>query len=167
MNHEAMRIGQVATQAGVNIQTLRYYERRGLLKAPDRQPSGYRAYPPDTVRLIRFIKRAQELGFTLDEIGTLLRLRAMSAAECQDVFRLAQEKVRLIDTKIVDLRAIRARLAALMRSCSRGRPVTECPIIESFERENNSLPVGSPKPGRGRTAAGRRASQTTRRKEGR
>jgi len=75
----AIRIGEVAARAGVNVQTLRYYERRGLLKPPARRPSGYREYSPDAVRVVRFIKRAQQLGFTLDETGELLRLRTLRA----------------------------------------------------------------------------------------
>ena len=70
-----LRIGDVASKAGVNIETLRYYERRGILRSPKRSSAGYREYPTDTVRLIRFIKRAQELGFTLDEIEDLVALR--------------------------------------------------------------------------------------------
>src|SRR5216683_3180414 len=70
-----MKIGQVATRAGVNIDTLRYYERRGLLAEPERRPSGYRDYPEETVPIIRFIKRAQDLGFTLNEIEELISLR--------------------------------------------------------------------------------------------
>lgn len=167
MTAETLRRGLVAKQAGVHIETLRYYERRGLLKEPPRRPSGYREYPPETIRVVRFIKRAQELGFTLDEVATLLELRATTNAECRDVCALAEEKVHLIDAKVADLRAMRQRLVALMRSCSRGRPVVQCPIIESFERENNSLSVGPPRPRRGRTAAGGMASQPTRRKDGR
>src|SRR5688572_606082 len=70
-----MRIGEVAQHAGVNVQTLRYYERRGLLPSPTRRPSGYREYAPETVALVRFIKRAQHLGFTLQDVGELLELR--------------------------------------------------------------------------------------------
>ena len=78
-----LRIGQVASLAGVNIQTLRYYERRGLLREPERRHSGYRAYPPDTVALIRFIKRAQELGFSLSEVEELLHLRQDRESACR------------------------------------------------------------------------------------
>ena len=85
MERERLRTGEVAARAGVNVQTLRYYERRGLLKKPGRRASGYREYSPDAVRLIRFIKRAQELGFTLTEIEDLLRLRSDQTAKCSDV----------------------------------------------------------------------------------
>ena len=95
-----MRMGEVARQAGVNIQTLRYYERRGLLPEPERGTSGYRAYDPDTVRLVRFIKRAQELGFTLREIDDLIELRqsprrgtevrAVAFAKVEDIERRAR-----------------------------------------------------------------------------
>jgi MerR family mercuric resistance operon transcriptional regulator len=80
-----LRIGQVATLAGVNIQTLRYYERRGLVREPERRHSGYREYPPDTVALIRFIKRAQDLGFSLREVADLLHLREDRQSSCVDV----------------------------------------------------------------------------------
>lgn len=153
MGEETLTRGTVAKQAGVHIETLRYYERRGLLKEPPRRPSGYREYPTEVVRVVRFIKRAQELGFTLEEVAALLELRATTDAECRDVCAIAEGKLRVIDAKIGDLRAMRQRLAALMRSCSLGRPVVQCPIIESFERENGSVP-GVKRAHSGRTAAG-------------
>jgi MerR family mercuric resistance operon transcriptional regulator len=103
VNKERLRIGEVARGAGVSIQTLRYYERRGLLKRPDRRPSGYRQYAPDTIRWIRFIKRAQELGFTLTEIQDLLWLRDDQNANCADVRARASKKIDDIDHKIDSL----------------------------------------------------------------
>jgi DNA-binding transcriptional MerR regulator len=89
-----MRIGEVAAAAGCSIQTLRYYERRGLLQAPERTAAGYRQYPPDTVRLIRFIKRAQDLGFTLDEIEELLKLRDATGKRRGEIRSVAKAKMR-------------------------------------------------------------------------
>src|SRR5215207_8802008 len=100
-----MRIGEVAAEAAVNIQTLRYYERVGLLPNPDRRPSGYRAYGRDTVRRVRFIKRAQELGFTLGEIGDLLALRERSASACEQVEGRASATLVRIEEKIRDLQS--------------------------------------------------------------
>ena len=88
-----LRIGEVAARAGVNVQTLRFYERRGLLQEPPRRPSGYREYPPESVRLIRFVKRAQQLGFSLDEVHELLQLRMGRRAACADVKHAAEEKL--------------------------------------------------------------------------
>jgi len=105
MNQDTLRTGEVAAQAGVNVQTLRYYERRGLLKEPERRPSGYREYSPDAVLLIRFIKRAQELGFTLAEIEDLLRLRNDHSARCSEVRAAAQAKIEAWRTQQANARA--------------------------------------------------------------
>jgi Hg(II)-responsive transcriptional regulator len=128
-----MKIGQVATRAGVNIDTLRYYERRGLLAEPQRRPSGYREYPEETVPIIRFIKRAQDLGFTLNEIEELISLRDGGDGRRRSAVRaLAEAKMRDIDQKLVRLQAMRTALSGLVESCacSRGRPA--CPILEAL-----------------------------------
>lgn len=130
-----LSIGDVARLAGVRIDTVRFYEKRGLIPRPDRRPSGYRVFASDTVRQIRFIKRAQELGFTLDEITDLLRLRVSHRARCADVMEIAQHKAELIDTKIADLRSMRSALDRLMESCEGTQPAVECPIIESLDRD--------------------------------
>lgn len=128
-----MRIGQVAAEAGVPIDTLRYYEKRGLLDEPERRPSGYREYPPDTVRLIRFIKRAQDLGFTLEEIEALLRLRGAKGRSRAAARALAAAKVAAIDEKIRRLQAIREALGVLLKSCECARGEPECPILEALD----------------------------------
>ncbi len=128
-----MKIGQAATRAGVNIDTLRYYERRGLLAEPQRRPSGYREYPEETVPIIRFIKRAQDLGFTLNEIEELISLRDGGDGRRRGKVRaLAEAKMRDIDQKLARLQAIRSALFGLVESCacSRGRPA--CPILEAL-----------------------------------
>ncbi len=133
MNENLLRIGEVARQAGVNIQTLRYYERRKLLRKPERRPSGYRQYTPETIRLIRFIKQAQELGFTLTEIQELLWLRENHKASCADVRSAANMKISDIDRKIESLTAMRGALQMLVKSCIREGSTRECPILESLE----------------------------------
>ncbi len=126
-----MWIGQTAREAGVNTQTLRYYERRGLLPTPHRRGSGYREYSADAVRIVRFIKRAQELGFSLDEIEELVRLRGVKRAGRQRVRAIAQRKIREIDRKIEHLQSMRGALDHLVGACERGGQA-ECQIIEAL-----------------------------------
>ena len=129
-----MRIGEVASQAGVNIETLRYYERRGLLPEPDREASGYRRYQDESVRVVRFIKRAQELGFSLADIEELLRLADGGPASCREVRELAAAKIAEVERRIESLEAMRRSLVALVKTCHRRAPSSrECPLIESIE----------------------------------
>ncbi|MGH9320100.1 MAG: MerR family DNA-binding protein [Vicinamibacteria bacterium] len=128
-----LKVSEVARQAGVNLQTVRYYERRRLLPEPPRTRSNYRAYPEDTIRRIRFIKRAQELGFTLAEIEDLLSLRAAPRARCADVYRRAETKARDIDAKVRALKAMRRALSKLMAECSGRSAVSACPILDALE----------------------------------
>ncbi len=130
-----LTIGGVAKRAGVHVETLRYYERRGLVDEPPRTPSNYRAYPAETVRRVRFIKRAQELGFKLEEINELLALRATPKARCSAVKRRAQTKLDDIDEKIRDLRRMEKALTDLVGQCSGRGPITECPILEAIDDE--------------------------------
>jgi len=137
-----MKIGQVATRAGVNIDTLRYYERRGLLAEPERRPSGYREYPEETVPIIRFIKRAQDLGFTLNEIEELVSLRdGGNGKRKSEVRALAEAKMRDIDQKLARLQAMRSALSGLIESCActGGRP--DCPILEALNDSADSPQV--------------------------
>jgi Hg(II)-responsive transcriptional regulator len=127
-----MRIGAAAEQAGVNVQTLRYYERRGLLPRPPRRQSGYREFPSDAVRIVRFIKRAQELGFTLDEVEELLRLRNDKRRDRARVRAVAERRVRQIEQKIAELEAMKDALAHLVHCCHDGSTL-ECPIIEALD----------------------------------
>ena len=140
MDHETLRTGEVAARAGVNIQTLRYYERRGLLPEPERRASGYREYPPDSVRLIRFIKRAQELGFTLTEIEELLRMRSDRTASCAEVRAAARSKIDGIELKIRSLRAMKRALGMLVDSCRSERSIRECPILEALDKKPAQRP---------------------------
>ncbi len=134
-----MRIGEVAVTAGCNIQTLRYYERRGLLPAPARSASGYREYPSDTVPLIRFIKRAQDLGFTLGEVEELLKLRGAKGKERRKVRSLAEAKMRDIEGKVTRLQAINRALAGLVGSCS-SQAGSGCPILNALS-EPQDMPA--------------------------
>jgi Hg(II)-responsive transcriptional regulator len=127
-----MRIGEVAAGAGVNVQTLRYYERRGLLPEPRRRGSGYRAYDAETVRLVRFIKRAQELGFALREVADLIELK-QSPRRGVEVRALAAAKVEDIERRIAHLRAMRQALAGLVQACACEEGAPTCPIIEALD----------------------------------
>jgi Hg(II)-responsive transcriptional regulator len=126
-----MRIGQAAERAGVNVQTLRFYERTGLLPEPSRRPSGYRQYDTDTVRLVHFIKNAQELGFSLRDISELIALRK-NPKNCSRAGMLALAKVEEIDRRLKRLNAMRKTLAELAKACQEGDANHECPIIEAL-----------------------------------
>lgn len=131
----ALTTGQLAAAAGVNIQTVRYYERRGLLAAPRRAASGYRQYTPDAVSRIRFIKHAQEMGFALKEIQELLALRVRHAAACHSVERKTRGKIELVERKIRHLDRIRETLQQLAAACAARRATDECPILEALEHD--------------------------------
>ena len=137
MNHTAaqLSIGELAERAQVNIQTIRYYERRALLPEPERTASNYRVYSGSTVQRVRFIKRAKELGFTLTEIKELLDLRSSASSCCEDVRARSKAKIRDIEEKLRSLEAMRAALTKLVRACSGEGPTVECPILESLEDE--------------------------------
>jgi MerR family transcriptional regulator, copper efflux regulator len=130
-----IRIGEVARRADVNVQTLRYYERRGLLPSPARRPSGYREYSPDTVRLVRFIKRAQELGFSLHDVGELLELRRNPGRNRLAVRAVAERKVADIAARIRRLTAMQKALEQLVTACECSEALNECPIIEALDDE--------------------------------
>jgi MerR family mercuric resistance operon transcriptional regulator len=126
--------GRLAREAGVNVETVRYYERRGLLPKVPRKSSGYRLWPPDTVKRIRFIKHAQDLGFSLREIHDLLSLRTDNTRSCSVVKKIADEKIADIDGKIKALRRIRKALLKLSETCPGSGPVSDCPILEALDR---------------------------------
>ena len=128
-----LKIGEVAEQGGVNLQTIRYYEREGLLQEPPRLPSGYRTFPESAVRRVRFIKRAQELGFSLAEIRELFSLTGNADAGAQDVRERARAKLADIEEKIQSLRAMKHALTALAESCPGRGPLSECPILDALD----------------------------------
>jgi len=129
-----LRIGRLAAAGGVSVETIRFYQRRGLLDEPRKPLGGYRHYPADMARRIRFIKRAQALGFTLEEIASLLKLE--EAGCCADTRALAAHKVALIERKLADLAAMRDALAELLRQCDSGEAEASCPIIRVLEQES-------------------------------
>jgi len=129
----ALKIGEVAERGGVNLQTIRYYEREKLLPEPPRLPSGYRMFPEQTVHRVRFIKRAQELGFSLAEVRDLLSIQIDPKKECSDVKRLAKAKMADIDEKIRTLEAMKRVLSRLTKLCPGRGPSSECPILESID----------------------------------
>jgi Hg(II)-responsive transcriptional regulator len=128
-----MSIGELARSTGVNVETVRYYERRGLLAPPSRTRAGYRRFDPEAARQVRFIKRAQGLGFTLKEIQDLLTLRADPDTTCADVKHRAQVKIKDIDSKLELLTAIRQTLSELVDICDGGQGTGRCPILNSLE----------------------------------
>ena len=125
-----LTIGGLADEAGVNVETIRYYQRRGLMPEPDRPAHGYRRYGATTVKRVRFIKRAQALGFTLEEIGGLLKLDEAHA--CAETRELASHKLQTIETKLADLVAMRKALTALLCQCDAGAMKGNCPIIHAL-----------------------------------
>lgn len=128
-----LRSGQLAQSANVNVETLRYYERRGLLPEPPRRESGYRLYPPESIARLHFIKGAQELGFTLEEIQELLALRVEEGASKTEVRDRAQHKVAQIEVKITALQRMRDALSHLIDQCHGDGPTSDCPILEAME----------------------------------
>lgn len=130
-----MRSSELAEQAGVNVQTLRYYERRGLLPEPERLDSGYRAYGADAVRIVRFVRRAQKLGFSLEEIDTLLDLCAGGPASCEAARELATTKVAELDQKLASITAMRDSLLRLIDTCALPRNRRECPLLRALETD--------------------------------
>lgn len=130
-----MTIGKLADSAGVNVPTVRYYERRGIIAEPPRTDSGYRQYDEGTVSRIRFIKRAQDLGFTLDEIQDLLALRVEDPAACQAVESATRTKLVSVKSKIRELERLQTVLRRLVHSCEERERTAECPVLEILEEE--------------------------------
>lgn len=128
----ALTSGQLAKKAGVGVETLRFYEREGLLPAPARATSGYRQYAPSAVERVRFVRRAQLLGFQLKEIKELLALRDDPGAGSAAVRERAVAKLADIDQKIRDLEAMRAELSQLVAACDGTAPATHCPIMNAI-----------------------------------
>lgn len=134
-----MRTRQVADQAGVNTETLRYYERRGLLPAPPRTSGGYREYPASAVQVLRFVKRSQALGFSLGEVEGLLQLADGGPDSCDGARSLAVAHVEDLDRRIAELRRMRAALLELADSCTRPREDRHCPLLEAIQSGDEPL----------------------------
>jgi len=123
-------ISRLAKELGINIETIRFYERKGLIQQPLKPTTGYRHYPNETVNRIHFIKRAQELGFTLDEIVHLLSLED---SPCNEIQALANNKLEKVQAKILDLRRLENALEALLSQCHENDDKSHCPIIDSLQ----------------------------------
>jgi MerR family transcriptional regulator, mercuric resistance operon regulatory protein len=128
----ALTIGQLAREAGVNVETVRFYQRRGLLSEPDRPAGGIRRYSGIDTERIRFIKAAQRLGFSLDDVEELLRLE--DGTHCSQARRLAERKLTEIRSKIDDLRRIESALDEMVGRCRATRGKVSCPLIASVHR---------------------------------
>lgn len=128
-----MTIGNIARAAGVGVETVRFYERRGLIPEPERSRAGYRQYDQKAVRRLRFIVRAKGLGFTLREIGHLLDLRATPGAGCADVQATAEAKIADIDERIAQLDAMKRALGDLVGQCQGEGPPSDCPILNALD----------------------------------
>jgi len=137
-----LTMGQLAKKTKVNIETIRYYERRGLIPEPPRLESGYRQYTEDFVDRIKFIKRAQELGFSLKEILDLLSLRVDPDTTCGDVKKRAEIKLADVEDKIEALKRIKNALSKLVASCSGRGPTSECPILEFLDMKEETYDKG-------------------------
>ncbi len=136
---EYLTIGQLAQQAHVNRETVRYYERRRLLSRPSRSISGYRVFSDDAVRRLRFIRHAKILGFSLNEIPELLALRVDSIDACDRVRVRTQAKIADIDNKIRSLRQMKAALTRLVSACERRGKTNDCPILDSLEAPGGDI----------------------------
>lgn len=134
---EGWSIGEVARRAGVAVDTVRFYERRGLLPAAPRTRAGYRQYSPEAVRRLRFVQRAKALGFSLAEIRELLDDSRRPGSECAAVRARAETKIADVEAKLRDLAAIRDALRQLADACGRGERAAECPILASLGDETN------------------------------
>ncbi|GAB4364654.1 MAG: Hg(II)-responsive transcriptional regulator MerR [Deltaproteobacteria bacterium] len=125
-------IGQVARISGVGVETVRFYEREGLIRRPPRPDNGYRRYPEEAVSRIRFVQRSKALGFSLREIRDLLSMRADAATSCGEVLKRAEEKIRDIENKIQALRKMKRALENLTETCRGKGPTGGCPILEAL-----------------------------------
>ncbi len=132
-----MKIGEVAKRAGIGIDAVRFYERRGLIPAPSRRPSGYRDYPPEVVLDLRFIRRAKDLGFTLDEIRELRSLDRSPSASAAEVRDAARSKLADIEERIRSLQKVRRALRKAVQDCPGQGPTAACSILRSLTGEGS------------------------------
>ena len=132
-----MKIGELAQRAGVGIDTVRYYERQGLLPVPERLASGYRRYDPTDVARLHFVRRAKALGFTLGEIRELLALSGRRENDMGGLKATAMEKLAEVETKLAELMRIRDGLQTLVASCPGHGALEQCPILNALAEDNN------------------------------
>lgn len=133
-----MRIGHLAKATGTSVETIRYYEREGILPAADRTASNYRHYTQDDLELLTFVRRARTLGFNMADVRELLALSDRADKPCENVDRLAQKQLREVERKIADLTQLRNELGQMVGSCESKR-IDECGIVESLGRSYPSL----------------------------
>lgn len=136
---ERFSIGHVARQACVGVETIRFYEREGLLEAPARSASGYRQYTEDTVKQIRFIKHAQHLGFSLKEIRELLTLRVERQTSCEQVKERAEAKLAEVEQKIIELQHMRQALLQVSSLCRGEEPSSRCPLLDALDQASEKM----------------------------
>ncbi|MBI5199801.1 MAG: heavy metal-responsive transcriptional regulator [Nitrospirae bacterium] len=129
-----MRLGKMAKLAGVNIQTIRYYERRGILKPVSRTESGYRLYEDKELKRLKFIRCAKGWGFTLKEIKELMDIRITSPSACNKAMKQVEEKMKTVEQKIESLQSARRVLKELITACKRRTPTEECPILKAIDK---------------------------------
>jgi MerR family copper efflux transcriptional regulator len=134
--NSSLTVGTLAKQAGVKIDTIRYYERHGLLPKPTRTNAGYRIFTPASVERLRFIKQAQALGFTLNEVKELLALRLSPGVTCTDVRNRAQAKLAEIQQKIDTLHAMKRALQQLVSACTADGPASECSFLANLHQRS-------------------------------
>lgn len=132
---ETLLRSQLSRAAGVGQEALRFYERKGLLPQPGRSASGYRLYPPEAVTRLRFIRNAQEIGFSLKEVASLLGLKAKPGVTCALIRKKVEAKIADVDRKLGALKDIRESLVRLKKSCQSRLPASECPILENLEQD--------------------------------
>ena len=130
-----MKIGELAQRTGVAIDTVRYYERQGLLPQPERQPSGYRNYRNDDVTRLRFVRRAKALGFTLEEIRELLALSGRREDDMGGLKAAAEHKLAVVDAKLAELTRIRDGLRTLVQACPGHGALDACPILQALDED--------------------------------
>jgi MerR family mercuric resistance operon transcriptional regulator len=153
MSNEEFTIGAFAAAADVNVETIRFYQRRGLLCVPSRPSGRIRRYGADDVARVRFIKAAQGLGFSLDEIAGLLRLDA--GAQCDEARVAAEEKLVAVRSKLADLRRIEAVLGELVKECRAGKGNIQCPLIDALRHTHGVRPESSTSTRRARRVSNR------------
>lgn len=130
-----LSIGQIAKQTGITVETVRFYEKKKLVEKPQRSESGYRQYPPETIKRVHFIQRAKEVGFTLKDIGELLDLRQEPGTSCTDIKLRATQKIAEVENKIRDLEIIHDALFSMIKKCKDTGSLSQCPILEELEMD--------------------------------
>jgi Hg(II)-responsive transcriptional regulator len=131
-----LKIGRVAKESGTGIETIRFYEKSGLISEPPRRESGYREYPKETIGRLRFIRRAKELGFSLKEISDMLTLSSSGKGTCGNIRKRATDKIQQVAEKIADLKRIQSALIQFSSTCEKRSPLGPCPFLKQFYEKN-------------------------------